>query len=116
MWDAGWAAMRIGAAGYIVPFMFVYEPALLMIGPWYVTALALVSAVIGVIALAASLHGYLLAALSIWQRAALFVAAILLIAPELISSMVGLLMLAAVAINQGLLSRIKVTTSGFATK
>ena len=116
MWDAGWAAMRIGAAGYIVPFMFVYEPALLMIGPWYVTALALVSAVIGVIALAASLHGYLLAALSIWQRAALFVAAILLIAPELISSIVGLLMLAAVAINQGLLSRIKVTTSGFATK
>jgi TRAP transporter 4TM/12TM fusion protein len=116
MWDAGWAAMRIGAAGYIVPFMFVYEPALLMIGPWYVTALALVSAVIGVIALAASLHGYLLAALSLWQRAALFVAAILLIAPELISSIVGLLMLAAVAINQGLLSRIKVTTSGFATK
>ena len=116
MWDAGWAAMRIGAAGYIVPFMFVYEPALLMIGPWYVTALALVSAVIGVIALAASLHGYLLAALSIWQRAALFVAAILLIAPELISSIVGLLMLAAVAINQGLLSRIKVTASGFATK
>ena len=116
MWDAGWAAMRIGAAGYIVPFMFVYEPALLMIGPWYVTALALVSAVIGVIALAASLHGYLLAALSIWQRAALFVAAILLIAPELISSIVGLLMLAAVAINQGLLSRIGVTTSGLATK
>jgi len=26
MWDSGWAAMRIGAAGYIVPFMFVYEP------------------------------------------------------------------------------------------
>ena len=116
MWDAGWAAMRIGAAGYIVPFMFVYEPALLMIGPWYVTALAFASAVLGVIALAASLHGYLLAALSMWQRAALFIAAILLIAPELISSIVGLLMLAAVAINQGLLSRIGVTTSGLATK
>ena len=116
MWDAGWAAMRIGAAGYIVPFMFVYEPALLMIGPWYVTAVALASAVIGVMALAASLHGYLLDALSMWQRAVLFVAAILLIAPELISSIVGLVLLAAVAINQGLLSRIKVTTSGFATK
>ena len=24
----------VGAAGYIVPFMFVYEPALLMIGSW----------------------------------------------------------------------------------
>ena len=116
MWDAGWAAMRVGAAGYIVPFMFVYEPALLMIGPWYVTALALVSAVIGVMALAASLHGYLLAVLSMWQRAVLFIAAILLIAPELISSLVGLLLLAAIAFNQGLLSRIKVTTSSFATK
>jgi TRAP transporter 4TM/12TM fusion protein len=47
MWDAGWAAMRIGAAGYIVPFMFVYEPALLMIGPWYVTAVALASVAAG---------------------------------------------------------------------
>ncbi len=32
MWQTGWQAMRIGAAGFIVPFMFVYEPALLMIG------------------------------------------------------------------------------------
>jgi TRAP transporter 4TM/12TM fusion protein len=107
MWDAGWAAMRVGAAGYIVPFMFVYEPALLMIGPWYVTALAFLSAVIGVIILAASLHGYLLDVLSMWQRVALFVPAILLIAPELISSMVGLALLGAVAINQGLLRRIR---------
>jgi TRAP transporter 4TM/12TM fusion protein len=111
MWDAGWAAMRVGAAGYIVPFMFVYEPALLMIGPWYVTVLALASAVIGVIALAASLHGYLLAALSLWQRVVLFIAAILLIAPELLSSIVGLILLAAVAINQGLLSRAKLVVA-----
>ena len=34
LWATGWAAMRIGAAGFIVPFMFVYEPALLMIGDW----------------------------------------------------------------------------------
>jgi TRAP transporter 4TM/12TM fusion protein len=107
MWDAGWAAMRVGAAGYIVPFMFIYEPALLMIGPWYVTAGALASAVIGVIVLAASLHGYLIAALSMWQRVVLFATAILLIAPELVSSIVGLLVLVAVAINQGLLSRAK---------
>jgi TRAP transporter 4TM/12TM fusion protein len=107
MWDAGWAAMRVGAAGYIVPFMFVYEPALLMIGPWYVTALAFASAVIGVMTLAASLHGYLLAALSMWHRAVLFVAAILLIAPELITSIVGIALLAVVAINQWLPSRAK---------
>ncbi|HSE88218.1 MAG TPA: TRAP transporter permease [Candidatus Binatia bacterium] len=116
MWDAGWAAMRVGAAGYIVPFMFVYEPALLMIGPWYVTVLALASAVLGVIALAASLHGYLLAALSVWQRVMLFIAAILLIAPEVISSIVGLILLPAIAINQGLLSRGKLVVSRSAAK
>jgi TRAP transporter 4TM/12TM fusion protein len=107
MWDAGWAAMRVGAAGYIVPFMFVYEPALLMIGPWYVTVLAFASAVVGVMTLAASLHGYLLTALSMWHRAVLFVAAILLIAPELISSIIGIALLAVVAINQWLPSRAK---------
>jgi TRAP transporter 4TM/12TM fusion protein len=100
MWDAGWAAMRVGAAGYIVPFMFVYEPALLMIGPWQVTALAFGSAVLGVIALAASLHGYLVATLALWQRGILFVAALCLIAPEWISSVVGLTLLAGVAGTQ----------------
>ena len=100
MWDAGWAAMRVGAAGYIVPFMFIYEPALLMIGPWHVTALAFASAVLGVIALASSLHGYLLATLSMWQRGVLFVAALCLIAPEAISSIVGLALLAAIAALQ----------------
>jgi TRAP transporter 4TM/12TM fusion protein len=111
MWDAGWAAMRVGAAGYIVPFMFVYEPALLMIGIWYVTVLAFASAAVGVMALAASLHGYLLGPLSIWQRAVLFVAAILLIAPELISSIVGVILLAAVGLSESLHSRAKPAVS-----
>ena len=96
MWDSGWAAMRIGAAGYIVPFMFVYEPALLLIGPWHVSLFAFVSAVIGVMTLAASLHGYLLAELKLWQRCVLFVAALLLIAPELISSLIGIVLLCAI--------------------
>ena len=34
LWKSGWAAVKIGAAGFIVPFMCVYEPALLMIGTW----------------------------------------------------------------------------------
>ena len=34
LWLSGWAAVKIGAAGFIMPFMFVYEPALLMIGDW----------------------------------------------------------------------------------
>ena len=96
LWASGWAAVRVGAAGFIVPFMFIYEPALLMINgweQWHVSALALVSAVIGCMSLAAGLQGYLLATARLWERALLVIAALLLIAPELISSVVGLAVL-----------------------
>jgi TRAP transporter 4TM/12TM fusion protein len=56
LWASGWAAVRVGAAGFIVPFMFVYEPALIMINGWaqiHVSLLAMVSAVIGCLCLAA---------------------------------------------------------------
>jgi TRAP transporter 4TM/12TM fusion protein len=93
LWASGWAAVRVGAAGFIVPFMFVYEPALIMINGWaqfHVSLLACVSAVLGCVCLAAGLHGYLLAPARLWERAVLVCAALLLIAPELISSLVGL--------------------------
>jgi TRAP transporter 4TM/12TM fusion protein len=108
MWDAGWAAMRVGAAGFIVPFMFIYEPALLMINgwdEWYVSLLAFISAFIGCMSLAAGLHGYLLAACRMWERAVLVVAALLLIAPELISSLVGIVLLLGIAAKQKFLDR-----------
>ena len=97
MWRSGFEAMRITAAGFIVPFMFVYEPALLAIGDWGTIALATISATVGVMALAAALYGYLLAPLIVWQRLALGVAAILLIKPGLVTDAIGLGILAAIA-------------------
>ena len=58
IWNAGWAAMRVGAAGFIVPFMFVYDPALLMIGTGR-DHLAFRPVRAGIGMLAAGLHGYL---------------------------------------------------------
>jgi len=102
-WTAGWAAMRIAAVAYFVPFMFVYEPALLMLkgwAEWDKTALAFASAVVGCICLAGGLHGYLLAVARLWERAVLVVAGVLLIAPEVYSSIVGLMLLAIVVAVQ----------------
>jgi len=99
LWAASWHAVRVGAAGFIVPFMFIYEPALLMINGWaqiHVSLLAFASATIGCMCLAAGLHGYLMAPARPWERAVLVAAALLLIAPELISSLIGLALLAAV--------------------
>ena len=95
MWHAGFAAMRAAAPAYIVPFMFVYEPMLLLIvkdwwsdGPYVLWAV--ISASIGVIALAGSLFGWLLGYASMWQRGLLFVSAMCLIKPGIYTDLAGL--------------------------
>ena len=52
--------MKFAAAGFIVPFFFVYYPALLFQGPWGEIAQAVVTGGVGVVALAAGLEGYFL--------------------------------------------------------
>ena len=93
MWKAGFAATRVAAPAYIVPFMFVYEPALLMIGDPVVIIGALVSASIGVILLAGSLFGYLIGPCKRWQQVLLFVAAMCLIKPGWETDIIGLILL-----------------------
>jgi TRAP transporter 4TM/12TM fusion protein len=100
LWTTGWAAMRIGAAGFIVPFMFVYEPALLMIGDWPTIIVSFVTATIGCLTLAAGLHGYLLRPTPLWERAVLVVAALLLVNPGWISDLIGFALLAAIGAFQ----------------
>ena len=89
IWRTGWAALRVGAAGFIVPFMFVYEPALLMIGDWPTIIHASVTATVGCLLLAAGLSGYLLEPTPLWQRVALVVAALTLVKPGLETDIVG---------------------------
>ena len=100
MWEAGWTAVRVAAPAYIVPFMFVYQPALLMIGDVTLILTSLVSAVIGAMLLAASLFGYLLGPCKRWQQVCLFVAAIALIKPGLESDLLGLAMVLPVLLTQ----------------
>ncbi|MGP1677099.1 MAG: TRAP transporter permease [Burkholderiales bacterium] len=100
MWQAGFAAMRAAAPAYIVPFMFVYEPALLMIGDPLVILGAMVTAIIGVILLAGSLFGYLIGTCSRWQQVLLFLAAMCLIKPGWETDILGLVLLLPVLATQ----------------
>jgi TRAP transporter 4TM/12TM fusion protein len=89
MWKSGWAAMKIGTAGFIIPFMFVYEPALLMIGTWPQVIQAFVTACLGITFLAAGLHGYLLGPANMLQRALLMLACFFLVNPYLMTGVAG---------------------------
>lgn len=102
IWASGFAAMRAAAPAYIVPFMFVYEPMLLLIvkdwaSEWPYVIWSIVTATVGVICLAGSLFGWLLGFASAWQRVLLFASAMCLIKPGLITDAIGLALLALVA-------------------
>jgi TRAP transporter 4TM/12TM fusion protein len=100
MWQAGWEAVRIAAPTYIVPFMFVYEPSLLLIGDWFTSLTSFASASIGVMCFAAALQGYLWREAPLWERVFLLAAAVLLIKPGYITDAVGLALLAVVVVSQ----------------
>jgi TRAP transporter 4TM/12TM fusion protein len=104
LWASGWAAVKIGAAGFIVPFMFVYEPALLMIGEWPKIVQAFVTATCGIALFAGGLHGYFLTAANYWQRGLLLCGGLLLIDPNWLTDIVGAA-IAAIVIGTQLLSR-----------
>ncbi|OGQ78996.1 MAG: hypothetical protein A3F90_07090 [Deltaproteobacteria bacterium RIFCSPLOWO2_12_FULL_60_19] len=77
----GWEAMRLCAIAYIVPFLFVFSPALLLIGPWHEVALSSVTAIAGAVLLGVGLVGYLFRPIGPVLRVLFLVAAIGLLVP-----------------------------------
>lgn len=65
---AGFEAMRLGSIIYVVPFLFVMNPALIGNAPMLEVAVALVCAVIGVGMIGMGLQGYVVAAGSLAGR------------------------------------------------
>lgn len=55
----GFKAMRLGSVIYFIPFFFVLNPALILVGSWVEILLATVTVVAGVIFLAGGLQGYI---------------------------------------------------------
>jgi TRAP transporter 4TM/12TM fusion protein len=89
LWQSCWAAVKMGAAGFIVPFMFVYSPSLLLIGDWIDVVHATITATAGCLLLAAGLHGWLISETPWWQRVLLVAGALALIKPGAITDLIG---------------------------
>ena len=98
-------AFRLGLAAFIVPFMFIFEPSLLMIGSWTVILQSFVSASIGTICLAAGLFGYLFRDARPWERVFLIGAAVMLIKPGLVTDLIGAGLMLSVAFSQIILRK-----------
>jgi TRAP transporter 4TM/12TM fusion protein len=100
LWDASVDALRLGAAGFIIPFMFVFGPSLLFIGEPLMIAVTATTATVGVVALAGGLAGYFVGPTAIWQRVLLVSAALSLIKPGMLTDVVGASLIGIVVVTQ----------------
>jgi TRAP-type uncharacterized transport system fused permease subunit len=102
LWKTGLEAVRIGATGFIIPFMFVYGPSLLLIGSIDTIITTVIASSIGVVALSAGLMGWFLKEATYLERAILVAGALLLIKPGLYTDAIGLALLIFVIVIQKL--------------
>jgi TRAP transporter 4TM/12TM fusion protein len=96
----GFTAWRFALAGFLLPYMFVYNTSLLLMGPTADIVLAVFTSIIGIICLASGIIGYLFKETRLLERLLLFAAAFLLIKPGWKTDIIGLLCAGTVVILQ----------------
>lgn len=86
----GFQAWKLSLSGYIIPFMFMFNPELLFQGSLLLIVKALITALIGIYALSCSVEGYMKKELNPISRVLLFGASLLLIDSGLWTDLIGL--------------------------
>ena len=101
VWRTQWLGMMLALSGFIIPFAYVYDPALLLIGASRAAdPLRTAAATLGVIMLSAALIGYFRGPTRLWERALLLAGALLLIFPGAGAILPALACFVAVVLSQ----------------
>ena len=106
----GNTAFRLGIAKALVPFVFVYSPALLLVTDgftWSAFAITLTGAMAGIGLLGVSFSGYLLTPLSKYERIWVALVSLLFIAPGLLTMAAGAILMLPTLISQYLKGKAK---------
>ncbi|MCM3715748.1 TRAP transporter permease [Alkalihalobacillus oceani] len=94
-------AFKLGLAAFIVPYMFIYSPSILMKGSFYEIALTILTSIIGIYLLACAVQGYFFGKARWVQRIVLLIAALTLINGSIFFDFIGIaLALLAFLINK----------------
>ena len=87
----GFTAMKLGIAAFIAPYMFIFSPAMLLIGNLSDIVLAVITTLLGTFALACGIQGWLIGkAIPFALRIPLIAGALLLIKPGLYTDIIGI--------------------------
>ena len=88
--ETGFMALKLAGAGFLIPYIFCYNPALLLIDTnWMEVTFFLFTAIVGIFALAICVVGYWMAPIPLWQRLLLLLAAVGLIDPGVVTDITG---------------------------
>lgn len=85
----GFRAFVIGMASYIIPFLFVYNPATLTLGTGPEVLVAILNGLVAVTALAACIAGYVSRQLNLVERTVFFSVCILVVFPQPITNVIA---------------------------
>lgn len=98
---AGFEGLRLAISGFIIPFVFVFEPLVILQGDWTLTgAINVLSLILGIITLSSALSGYLIRKNSLPESIVLGVCSILLVLPDSFLSMSGFVITMIILIRQ----------------
>lgn len=87
--SVGFKAMRFGIVCYLVPFVCLFAPELLLVGTTVQIIESTITAVFGVVMLAAGLEGYLVGDTKVAERVLYLIAGITLFYPGAVTDIIG---------------------------
>jgi len=88
----GFTAVKIGIVAYVIPFVFIYSPSLLLIVPFSIySMITFVTTIIGVASLTIGVNRFLIQKLNIVESFSYIGACILLIFPDIYISIAGVI-------------------------
>lgn len=102
----GFTAMRLALGGLIVPFVFVYQPELLMLeGTIGQTIWVAVVLLLGIVLMSIAAEGHLMVPLPVWLRLVIVIAALGLVTPTILYDVIGAVLAAAALFAVAVLAR-----------
>ncbi|NCC96234.1 MAG: TRAP transporter fused permease subunit, partial [Synergistales bacterium] len=96
----GFTALVVAVAGFLVPYMFVYNPYLLFQGNIFQIAFGFGAAFLAIVGLASGVQGYLLTHINILERLALLALPFLIIVPSMMANGLAVALMAGVVLFQ----------------
>lgn len=99
-WQTGLIAFRMAIAGFLIPFVMVYEPALILQGNILSIIQVFISTIAGLFCIAAGFQGFLIRKLGWIKRILLFAGGVVLVIPGLITDLIGVSLLILVVLSQ----------------